>query len=109
MTKSIVITVPHALGKDEARRRVAAEIEQAKTTYIDKFAQTEVTWSGDTAQLRVVALAQEITAHIDVMADSVRIEVFLPWILAAIASKLQDKISATTRETLAITHSSKKG
>jgi hypothetical protein len=108
MSKSIVITVPHALGKDEARRRVAAEITQLKTAYVDKFAHSEVNWAGDVADIRVVALAQEVTAHIDVNTDTVRVEVFLPWILASLASKVEGKLTTTARDTLAITHSSKK-
>jgi hypothetical protein len=108
MSKSIVISVPHALGQDEARRRVAFEINQLKSAYVDKFAHSEVNWAGDVADIRIIALAQEITAHIDVTADSVRIEVFLPWILASLASRVQSRLTTSARDTLALTHSAKK-
>ncbi|MHB8884126.1 MAG: polyhydroxyalkanoic acid system family protein [Methylovirgula sp.] len=108
MSKSILITVPHALGKDEARRRVAAEIDLLKNAYIDKFAHSEVVWRGDAAEIRVVALTQEIKAHIDVAADSVRVEILLPWLLATLASKIESRLTTTARDTLALTHSPNK-
>lgn len=107
MSKSIVIAVPHNLGVEEARRRVAAEIEQLKSEYINKFAYSEIAWAGDTANIRVVALAQEVKAHIDVLADSVRIEIVLPWLLAKLAAPLQNKLIATAKETLALGYSRK--
>lgn len=108
MTKSIVVTVPHALSQDEARRRIALELDQLKSAYIDKFAHSEVRWSNYAAEIKVVTLAQEITAHLDVGADSVRVEVFLPWILAALARPIQETLTVTARNTLALTDSSKK-
>ncbi len=108
MSKSIVITVPHALGKDEARRRVAFEIDHLKSAYVDKFAHSEVNWTGDVADIRVVALAQEITAHIDVASDLLRVEIFLPWILASLAGRVESRLTTTARDTLTLTHSPKK-
>lgn len=108
MSDSIVIAVPHNLGVDEARRRIAAEIDRLKQEYINKFAYSEVTWAGDTANIRVVALAQEAKARIDVLADSVRIEIILPWLLARLAAPLQAKLTATAKDTLALGHAPKK-
>ncbi len=107
MAKSIVITVPHHLSAAEARRRIAAEIEYFRSAYVDKLAHSEVTWAGDSADICVIALAQEIKAHIDVTADSVRFEIILPWLLASLAGPIQQRLNSTTRETLAIGHSPK--
>jgi hypothetical protein len=107
MTKSIIVTLPHNLPTAEAQRRIAAEIDHLRNAYVDKLAHSEVNWMGDSADIRVVALAQEIKAHIDVMADSVRIEIILPWLLASLAGPIQERLSSTTRETLAIGHSPK--
>jgi hypothetical protein len=108
MSKSIVITVPHYLGVEEARRRVATEVDQLRSEYVNKFAYSEVDWAADTANIRVVALAQEVKARIDVMADSVRIEIILPWLLAKLAAPLQDKLAATTKDALSLGYSPKK-
>ncbi len=40
------------------RRRVATEIEQLRSEYVNKFAYSEIAWVGDTANIRVVALAR---------------------------------------------------
>jgi len=108
MSNSIVIAVPHQLGAEEARRRVAAEIDQLKREYVDKFAYSEVGWAGNSADIRVVALAQEIKAHIDVTTDNVRIEIILPWLLAKLAGPLQSRLTTTARDTLALGYSPKK-
>ncbi|HEY1736777.1 MAG TPA: polyhydroxyalkanoic acid system family protein [Methylovirgula sp.] len=108
MTKSIVLTVPHALTQDEAKRRISAELDQLKGAYIDKFAQSTVTWTGYTAQIRVVALMQQATANIDIGTNTVRVEIVLPWILASIANVVQEKLSASAEKTLALPPSSKK-
>ncbi len=108
MAKSIVVSVPHNLSVDEARQRVASEIDQLKNEYINKFAHSEIVWAANSANIRVVALAQEIKGRIDVLADSVRIEIVLPWLLAKLAAPLQEKLAATTRDTLALRDHSKK-
>lgn len=108
MSKSIVIAIPHGLGKDEARRRVAFEIDQLKSAYIDKFAHSDVRWTDDAADVRVVALAQEIKAHIDVAANIVRIEILLPWLLASLAGQIESRLTTTARDTLALGHTPKK-
>jgi hypothetical protein len=105
--KSIVVTVPHHLSTAEARRRIEAMIDHFRNAYVDKLAHSEVNWTGDSADVRVVALAQEVKARLDVMADSVRIEIVLPWLLASLAAPLQERLASTTRETLAIGHSPK--
>jgi hypothetical protein len=104
MPKSIVVTVPHELGAETARKRVAEGIEQLRGAYIDKIAHSEIVWTGDRADLKVVAFAQTTTARIDVLADSLRIEVFLPWIVAALAGRVQSILTASAESALRIEH-----
>jgi hypothetical protein len=108
MSKSIEIAVPHNLGVDEARRRVASEMEQLRNEYVSKFAHSEINWVGNSANIRVVALAQEVKARVDVLADSVHVEITLPWLLAKLAAPLQDKLLSTAKDTLSIGYSPKK-
>jgi hypothetical protein len=108
MSKSIEIAVPHNLGVEEARRRVALEMEQLRNEYVNKFAYSEIAWVGNSANIRVVALAQEVKARVDVLADSVHIEIILPWLLAKLAAPLQNKLVATAKDTLSLGYSPKK-
>jgi hypothetical protein len=104
MSNSIVITLPHRLGAEEAKRRITGGIELLRREYIDKLAYSEVNWNGDTANLRVVAFGQTATAQLYVMNDAVRIEVQLPWILAALTGKIQGVLKSSAEESLLIGH-----
>jgi hypothetical protein len=104
MSNSIVITVPHRLGAKEAKRRIAEQIELLRRNYIDKLAYSEANWNGDTANLRVVAFGQTATAQVYVLDDALRIEVQLPWILAALAGKIQRILKSNAEESLRIGH-----
>jgi heme-degrading monooxygenase HmoA len=108
MSKPIVITVPHNLGREKAHRLIAAEIERLRSAYIDKFAQSDVQWTGDTASVRVVALAQEVKGQLDISDDSVRIEVELPWIFAALTGRIENALTTTAQETLRLEDKTKK-
>ena len=104
MSNSIDIPLPHRLGAEEAKRRIAGGIELLRRDYIDKLAYSEVNWNGDTANLRVVAFGQTATAQLYVMNDAVRIEVQLPWILAALTGKIQGVLKSSAEESLRIGH-----
>lgn len=102
MANSITITVPHNLGVETAKKRLAERIALLQRDYVDKVANSEVTWSGDVATIRVAALGQTSTAQMTVFGDLIRIEVQLPWILAALSGKVQDFISKNANEVLRI-------
>lgn len=104
MTKSIVITVPHSLAAPEAKRRIAAGMETLRSSYIDKLAASRVTWTGERADIEVVAMGQTVNAELQVFAESVRIEVHLPWILGILGSRLQGVLTTSARESLKIEH-----
>ena len=102
MSNAIVVTVPHNLGAEEAKRRINEQLEHLRRDYIDKVAYSEVNWDADTADLRVVALGQTVTGKICVLSDSLRIEVQLPWILAALTEKIQGVLKNKAEESLKI-------
>jgi Putative polyhydroxyalkanoic acid system protein (PHA_gran_rgn) len=98
MSNSIVVNVPHNLGAEEAKRRIVEELEHLRRDYIDKVAYSEASWNGDTADLRVVAFGQTATGKISVMSDSLRLEVQLPWILAALTGKIRGVLKSNAEE-----------
>jgi hypothetical protein len=102
MSQSIVITVPHNLGADAAKKRIAERIEVLRTAYVDKLAHSEISWTGNKADMRVIALGQTMTAQLDVMQDSVRIEAQLPWLLAALGNKAKGFLTRHAKESLQI-------
>jgi hypothetical protein len=101
MAKSIVLTFPHELGVAEGKKRVTESVELVRKTYVEKVGgTTELTWVGDTANLRVAVLGQTITAIVDVKPADVRIEVTLPWLLATLATKIERVLKSNAADTL---------
>ncbi|MBY6240198.1 polyhydroxyalkanoic acid system family protein [Methylosinus sp. Sm6] len=107
MQKSVVVTVSHQLGVEVARKRVAEGIEQLRTAYVEKIAHSEIVWIGDRADLKLVAFGQTTTARIDVQTNQLRIEVFLPWIIAALGGRVQSILAASAESALRIEHKPK--
>jgi len=89
MSKPLVVSIPHRLGKDEAIRRLKLGLSAARANYSHIFNVQEETWTGDQLQFRVSALGQAASGSIDVMEDQVNLVVVLPWLLARLAAAIQ--------------------
>lgn len=89
MTQPIVIDLPHSLGAAEARNRMQKGVGKLKDHIPGGSAQVESRWEGDRMYLRVQAMGQEVSGHIDVLAEKVRLELVLPAFLALFASKIE--------------------
>src|SRR3974390_631158 len=83
MTDPLVVTIPHRLGKDEALRRLTEGLGRAKTEFAWLLSLEEEVWTGDRLTFRAAALGQRASGIIDVYESGVRLEVTLPWLLAA--------------------------
>jgi hypothetical protein len=92
MSKPLVVSIPHNLGKAEAMRRLQGGMSGLKSQFGDKVASINETWSGDRMDFRVGAMGQNVSGHLDVMEDQVRVELQLPWILAMVAEKAKSFI-----------------
>ena len=96
MSKPVVVSVPHSLGREEAVRRLKAGFERAGQ-FGGLLDISEQAWAGDRLTFRANALGQQASGLIDVGDADVRIEVTLPWLLAKIAEKL---VPAIRRESV---------
>lgn len=92
MKKPVVVTLPHQHTKAEATKRIREGLEKVKPQLAGFVSTMEDRWEGDDLSFRIVAMAQEVTGRIAVMDQSVRVEVDLPWILAAIADRVRGQI-----------------
>ncbi|WP_020173950.1 polyhydroxyalkanoic acid system family protein [Methyloferula stellata] len=104
MPKTISISLPHDLGTEEAKRRVQDQLERLRKEYVDKVGQSQVNWAGDQAKVDVSALGQAASATIDVLPDTLRIEVELPWVLAALSTRVQSFMTSHASDALRLTH-----
>jgi len=88
MNQPIEVDLPHKLGKDEARRRIANNIHKLQE-HIPGGAQVQSGWTGDQLNLDVAAMGQSVTAAIDVQETKVRLKVLLPPMLGMFAGLIQ--------------------
>lgn len=88
MTQPIDVDLPHNLGKDEARRRIANNIHKLQE-HIPGGAQVQSGWAGDQLNLEVAAMGQQVNATIDVMDQKVHLKVLLPGMLGMFAGVIQ--------------------
>ncbi len=96
MSKPLTVTIPHSLGPAEARRRLDEGFAKIAAQFGEN-AKLAKDWNGDRMGFSVSALGQTITGHLDVLADSVRLEVVLPGILGLMAGKIRGKVETQGR------------
>jgi Putative polyhydroxyalkanoic acid system protein (PHA_gran_rgn) len=92
MSKPLVVSIPHRLGRDEAVHRLKSGLGSMRANFGHLFSVEEETWSGEHLDFRVSALGQSATGTIDVADDHVVLEVALPWLLAKLAEAAQPLI-----------------
>ncbi len=93
MATPITVTIPHKLGKAEARARIADGFGQLKGQIAAaNIAQFTQDWSGDRMSFSAAALGQRINGRIDVSDSDVRIEVDLPAFLIGLADKISGRL-----------------
>jgi len=63
MSKPLIISIPHRLGKDEAIRRLKSGLGDARTSFGHVLSVQEESWTGDRLQFRVGALAQFVSGY----------------------------------------------
>lgn len=88
MSKPLVVSIPHSLGREEASRRLKAGLTRAASS-VPILSVDEERWDGDRMIFRVRALGQVAAGHLDVADDHVRLEVMLPWLLQRFAEVAQ--------------------
>ena len=91
MTQPIDVDLPHNLGKDEARRRIANNIHKLEQ-HIPGGAQVQSGWTGDQLNLQISAMGESVSSTIDVMDTKVHLKVLLPGMLGMFASLVQSTL-----------------
>lgn len=98
--KTVTVTIPHRLGAVEARRRLQQGITQLRTQYAGQVASIEERWEADHMEFQAGLLGQTLTGRLDVQAESVRVELDLPWMLAVLAEKIRGEVEQRGRKLL---------
>jgi hypothetical protein len=93
MGRPISITIPHALGRAEARRRIEEGFGRLQQQLgAGALGHVERSWQDDRLAFTARALGQPITGRLDVEEEAVRMEVDLPGFLGAIAERIKGRL-----------------
>jgi len=93
MSRPLVVSIPHNLGKEEALRRIHGGIGRVKTSFAAHLTVIDETWTGDRLDFKVTVLRQAVSGAMEVGAQQVLLTVELPWALAIMAEKAKELIS----------------
>jgi hypothetical protein len=88
VSDTITVIIGHRLGKVEAIRRLKEGFARTNGHLGPMIAMEQETWEGDRLRFQMRALGQTAAASIEVLEDTLRIEVSLPWLLAKAAKRL---------------------
>jgi hypothetical protein len=93
MSQPIHVDLPHSLGREEAQRRIAANIHKLQG-YIPGGATVSSNWVGSRLDLNVGAMGQSVDAKIDVEEKLVRVRIDLPGLLGMFARPIESALKA---------------
>jgi putative polyhydroxyalkanoate system protein len=100
MAKPIAVEIPHHLTEAEAKSRLVDGLADARRKYGKHVSNLTETWTGNHMEFAGTVMAQHISGRIDVLPQSVRIEVDLPLLLAMLAKKFIPQVEAEGRKML---------
>jgi len=98
--QNLTVSIPHQLGRAEARRRIQEGIGQAKQQYGQFVQQPVEQWSGDTLDFSCRVMGQPLSGKVFVEDQVVRLEIPLPWPLAMLVGSLKPMIEQEGRKLL---------
>ncbi|MBN8971380.1 MAG: polyhydroxyalkanoic acid system family protein [Rhizobiales bacterium] len=96
MSAPLIVSIPHRLSREEARRRLQSGLTRA-ASHVPVLSVDEEHWDGDRMTFRVRALGQAASGQVDIADDHVRLEVMLPWLLQRFAEVAQKAIRQSGR------------
>jgi hypothetical protein len=88
MQRPINVDLPHKLGREEARRRIADNIHKLES-HLPGGAQVTSRWDGDTLRLDVGAMGQSVESEISVDEKVVHCRIVLPGMLSFFAGPIE--------------------
>jgi Putative polyhydroxyalkanoic acid system protein (PHA_gran_rgn) len=89
MQRPIDVNMPHKLGREEARRRIASNIGSLQNHIPGGATVMDSTWSGDTLNLKINAMGQTVDAQVAVEETKLNVRVMLSGMLAMLAGPIE--------------------
>ena len=92
MAQPLTVTIPHQLGRAEARQRIDAGLSQF-IGQIGGMAQNyRQSWTGDRMDFQATVMGQTLSGAIHILDDAARVELILPGLLGLMAGKIKGRL-----------------
>jgi hypothetical protein len=92
MATPITVSIPHQLGRAEARRRIETGFAKIIHLLPASAGNCSERWDGDRLIFSVVTMGQTVAGVINVLDAVVAMEIDLPSVLGMIAGGLKDRL-----------------
>src|SRR4051812_8770340 len=89
MAQPVTVSLPHQLGRVEARRRVDVGFADLSRHLGGSAGALEKHWDGDRLSFALTSFGQAVSGYVNVEDAVVTVEVLLPGILGMIANKVR--------------------
>ncbi len=91
MSEPVSVTIPHKLGRTEAKSRIEGGIYKLESA-IPGAQMSEQHWEGDALHFTLDAMGQHITCSMDIKDEHIDAVFELPPLLAMFANKIKEKM-----------------
>jgi hypothetical protein len=92
MATPITVTIPHQLGRAEARRRIETGFAKIVNLLPGGAGTYSESWEGDRLTFGVGTMGQTVSGVINVLDAAVTMEIELPGVLGMVASSLKERL-----------------
>ena len=93
MSTPITVSIPHQLGRAEARRRIETGFSKITHQWPGGVGcHSTERWDGDRLVFTVAAIGQTVAGVVTVLDTAVTMEIELPGVLGLIASGIKDRL-----------------
>ena len=92
MSQPLIVSIPHSLGRQEAKRRLDSGISRLRPELAGLVSALDYSWQGDRLNFRESAMRQTINGAIEVLDETVRIEIDLPWLMRLLGDTVTKQV-----------------
>jgi putative polyhydroxyalkanoate system protein len=92
MAQPLTVTIPHQLGRAEARRRIDEGLAQFLSQIGGVAQNYRQAWTGDRMDFSAQVVGQTLSGAIQVLDDAARVELVLPGLLGLMAGKIKGRL-----------------
>src|SRR5438270_9702926 len=96
----MTVTIPHQLGKAEAKRRIQRQIGSLRNQHGALFSDLSENWTGDTMLFSLTAMAQTLSGRLEVSEQAIDVAVALPWMFQMLEGLIKPRVEEAGRRLL---------